>query len=169
MVAQNPSEGPKKSLSARRAIFAARRKEAIVAEETKTFPLGDLLSFTDGALLSRGGMAGVQRLADHMVGSSVFTHQLLIVAPAIKEAILAQHPELAEVKFPGVAKDVSDDKHESFVFGWLAEQEERLGNSFPLVPMTDAPDVSTPLADLVELMGVDRMDRIVVVTTDGEN
>jgi hypothetical protein len=121
--------------------------------DTKTFRLGDVLSFTDGALLSRDHMDGVYRLSNWMTGQDVFTHQILMVADPIRAAILEQHPVLAEIVFPSGEMEAADEQT-AFVEAWLTEHEERYGDEWTLVPLSaeSTPDLSTPLTDLASMM-----------------
>lgn len=100
-------------------------------------PLGDVLSVTTGALVSRDHIGGVYRVCDHMTGASNMTHQLPRVCEQITPVILQQHPELAEIKPPrfGFPDDATAEQRRRIVFEWLAEQEARYGETVDLEPL----------------------------------
>src|SRR5881628_376125 len=60
------------------------------------FHIGDLLSVTDGRLLSPDHVAGVHKLLDHMTGDVLMTHQLPLAADAMTPELLQQHPWLKD-------------------------------------------------------------------------
>jgi hypothetical protein len=94
---------------------------------TATFHLGDLLTFTTGALVSPDHMGGIYKVAEFMTDGPVWTHQLVRVAEPIKDAILAQHPNLAEIEAPQWGVDV-----EAEVVEWLQAQVARYGEQHTL-------------------------------------
>lgn len=61
---------------------------------TDRFHLGDLLSITDGRLLSPDHIDGVYRIVDHVTGEKHMTHQLPRAAETIRPWLIEQLPWL---------------------------------------------------------------------------
>jgi hypothetical protein len=76
---------------------------------TERFHLGDLLSITDGRLLSPTGMGGVHRLVDFVTGEQHMTHQLPRTCDVVKAELLRQHSWLADVEPHWVMRDDDPD------------------------------------------------------------
>jgi len=112
------------------------------------FALGDILSITTDRLVSRDHIGGVYRILGYMTGEDLMTHQLPRVSDECKPALLAQHPQLADIDVPaefGTAEAV---------YAWLDTQEAIYGATLPVSPL--APDDHTHIDPLSELglMGV---------------
>lgn len=73
--------------------------------ESKLFHLGDVLSITDGRLMSPRHMDGVYDILNFMTGDSLYTHQIPRVAKECQPYLLQQHPQLAGIKFGPVTKE----------------------------------------------------------------
>jgi hypothetical protein len=95
----------------------------------KDFALGDVLSITTDCLVSRDHIDGVYRILNYMTGDNLFTHQLPRAAGECKPALLAQHPQLADVEVP---EEFGGKEH---VYSWLAEQEAIYGVTLPVEPL----------------------------------
>jgi hypothetical protein len=106
------------------------------------FHLGDILSVTTGCLVSPDHVGGVYNLLNHMTGDNLFTHQLPRASDECRPALLAQHPDLADV----VAPDFADEAH---VWRWLAEQVDLLGETREVEPLKPGDHtVIDPIAEL---------------------
>jgi len=124
--------------------------------EPQQFHLGDMLSITDGHLVSPNHMDGVYRIIDYITGIPHFTHQLPRAADECKTWLLKQHPWLAEV----IAPDEFRDK--AHVDEWLAALASKYGEFHPVAPMPFGAYVGRePLSELVEMVG---KDRVIAVT-----
>jgi hypothetical protein len=95
----------------------------------KDFALGDVLSITTDRLVSRDHIDGVYRILNYMTGDDLFTHQLPRAAGECKPALLAQHPQLADVDVP------EDFGGEDGVYAWLDEQEAIYGATLSVGPL----------------------------------
>lgn len=73
--------------------------------ETRNFHISDILSITDGALVSTRHMEGVYDILGFMTGRQLWTHQLPAAAEEVVEDLRLQHPDLAEVEVPGWVED----------------------------------------------------------------
>jgi hypothetical protein len=124
-------------------------------------PLGDVLTITTGALVSRDHMDGVYRILNYMTGDNLFTHQLPRAMDEARPVILAQHPWLASIASPVFPDGVTAGD----VYAWLDAMEAEHGATVDLEPM--APEDHTHIDPISELglMGVPAV-RVVVVETD---
>lgn len=112
---------------------------------TKPMPLGDILSVTTGALVSRDHMDGLYRILNHMTGEPVFTHQIPRVGRECTPRLLEQHPQLADITVPDWSGGVDKDT----VYAWLDEMEAIYGTELPVTPL--APGDHTSIGPLTEL------------------
>lgn len=81
---------------------------------TKEFHLGDILSVTTGVLVS--SMDGIYNVLNHMTQDELYTHQLLIACPIMREELIRQFPFLGDVVNPvGLSTQEGCD-------GWVANQ-----------------------------------------------
>lgn len=80
--------------------------------ETKLFHIGDLLSITDGKLVSLDHIGGVYNILGWMTGEDLMTHQLPRVSRECEPYLRAQHPDLASVVVPPVG---SREEAEAFL------------------------------------------------------
>lgn len=123
--------------------------------KTERFHLGDVLSMTTGKLLSPSHMGGIYKIAQHLAGEPVWTHQLGRVMTESRPHLLAQFPALE----PVTGEDVTPENHQR----WLAVMVETLGEWFDVLPMpADAHESIDPLSELAEKV---HPDRIVTVAT----
>ena len=88
---------------------------------TKTFHIGDVISITDGRLVSPDGMSGVIEILSWMTGEQLTTIGLLVVASECSTYLREQFPELADVVIP----DWVDSDETATAF--LATLSSRLG------------------------------------------
>lgn len=65
---------------------------------TKSFLLGDILTVSTGVLLT--SMDSVYYILNHMTQDDLFTHQLLIASPIMRDELLRQLPFLDRVDKP---------------------------------------------------------------------
>ncbi|MGW0312033.1 DUF7736 domain-containing protein [Streptomyces flavidovirens] len=118
-------------------------------KEPRSFPLADVLSVTTDCLLSRRHMDGLYSILGYMTGQDLFTHQLIAAADACKPALLAQHPDLAEVR-PPADIDAPD------LMAWLAEAERVHGESVMVAPL-DSWRHRDPIEDACDQVGADKV------------
>lgn len=122
-----------------------------------TFHLGDVLSITTGRLVSPDLIAGVYRILDHMTGDELMTHVLPRASEACGPALLAQHPQLAEI----VPPERFDGKEH--VFRWLAEQVAVYGERLEVAPLPAGSwERRDPIQELVERVGPENVTAVVV-------
>lgn len=115
----------------------------------RRFPLDDILSVTTGRLLSRRHMDGLYDLLNYMTGHDLFTHQLGRAADACAPALLAQHPQLADVQ-PPEGLDTAD------LMAWLVEQERTHGETLPVAPLPPSEPVN-PIEELCDMVGPEKV------------
>lgn len=121
--------------------------------KTERFHLGDVLSMTTGKNLSPTDMDGVYRIAQHLAGGAVWTHQLGRVMRESRPHILAQFPFME----PVTGDDVTPENRER----WLDVMVETLGEWFDVAPMPAyAHESIDPMSEVAERA---HPDRIVVV------
>lgn len=128
-----------------------------MSDQTRDYPLGDILSVTTGRLLSRDGMDGIYRILAYLTGDEIYTHQIPAAIDATHLGVLSQHPQLVGVT-PVTNADLDD------VGTWLTAQEQRFGSSLPLAPVPGW-GAHDPIQELVDRFGPDRV--IPVVIADG--
>ena len=120
---------------------------------TERFHLGAVLSMTTGKLLCH--MNDIYRIAQHLAGEPVWTHQLGRVMTESKPHLLEQFPALASVTGEEVTRD-------NFA-AWLYERIGEHGEWFDVAPMPEHSHESIdPISELAEKA---RPDRTVTVTT----
>lgn len=108
----------------------------------KVFHIGDILSITDGHLVSPRHVGGVYDILGYMTGESLFTHQLPRAMGECAPSLKAQHPDLAAVVVPdGLGSEAA-------VLDWLAQQVATFGESRVVEPL--APDDHTSIDPLAE-------------------
>jgi hypothetical protein len=113
---------------------------------TKTFHLGDLLSITDGKLVSPRHIGGVYDVIDFVTGVQHLTHQLIRAAGPVKEWLLKQHPWLADIEVPAGLGS------EGKVLIWLAGATEKWGANHEVEAMPPGMYVGRePIAELCEM------------------
>jgi hypothetical protein len=130
---------------------------------TRPFRLGDVLSVTTERLVSPRHMEGVHEILDYLTGDTLFTHQLPRAMGECKPALLAQHPQLAEVQVPDDLGNSEDPVAE--VADWLASQVEQYGEMLEISPLDPADHIRIHPVTGLGMMGVGP-DRIVTVVVD---
>lgn len=124
---------------------------------TKRFHIGDILSITDGHLVSPRKMDGIYDILGWMTREDgLFTHQLLRAAEDAKPTLIAAFPDLAEVKAPEF--DGPDD-----VLPWLDEQIRIHGEfrDVPQIPKGEHAYID-PILELQHMVGADRVIPVVI-------
>lgn len=134
-----------------------------------TFHLGDLLSFTTGAAVSPTLMDGIYKVAEHLIGGPVWTHQLVRLTPPIKAEIEAQHPWITAVAKPifDFPDDISKDDAMELIMSWLRTQYRQYGELHDLT-RSDVFGVRHQQDPIDELVGMVGADRVVTVVVDPE-
>lgn len=89
---------------------------------TKTFQLGDVLSITDGRLLSPRLMDGVYDILNHLTGCGLMTHELPKAVKLYQPLLLAKFPALEGC----VPKEVDGGNWQSVIDSLV----EKHGDSF---------------------------------------
>ena len=119
---------------------------------SKSFDIGDILSVTDGKLVSRRHVRGVHEILDYMCGESLFTHQLPRAMVECAPHLARQHPDLAAVKVPDGLHD--RESCDAFLDSVAAE----LGGSREVDPIpSSAHEVIHPIEELCDMVGTDRV------------
>ncbi len=112
------------------------------------FHLGAVLSMTTGRLLCQ--MDDLYKLAQHLAGEPVWTHQLPRVGREAKPHLLAQFPALAAV--------TGDDVTPENFAAWLYERIGEHGEWFDVEPMpAEAHESIDPISELAEKVHPDRI------------
>ena len=120
---------------------------------TQQFHLGAVLSMTTGKLLCQ--MEDIYKIAQHLAGEPIWTHQLGRVMTESRPHLLEQFPALAAV----TGDEVTAENHAA----WLAARVAEHGEWLDVAPMPEhAHESIDPLSELVEKV---HPDRIVTVTT----
>ena len=113
---------------------------------TQSFHLGDLLSITDGHLVSPKHIGGVYKVVDFVTGKAHMTHQLMRAADVVKPWLLQQHPWLAKITVP------DNLGSEETVLTWLVGATKRWGANHNVEAMPFGMYVGRdPLAEAREL------------------
>jgi hypothetical protein len=111
--------------------------------ETRSFHIGDILSVTDGRLVSPRHIGGVYDILGWMTDESLMTHQIPRASRECEANLREQHPDLAAVTVP------ADLASEAAVLAWLAEQVATYGETREIAPLsTDDHTRIDPLAEL---------------------
>lgn len=119
---------------------------------TERFHLGVVLTMTTGKLLC--SMDEVYRIAQHLTGEPVWTHQLPRVGRESRPHLLAQFPALASV----TGDEVTPDNYAA----WLYDRVSEHGEFLDVAPLPEhAHESIDPLSELAEKV---HPDRIVVVS-----
>lgn len=114
-----------------------------MAETTRRFHLGDILTVTTGKLVSPGHVAAVHELLDFMTGDTLMTHQLPRAMEECQPELFRQHPKLADVSVPDRFEG------EAHVRSWLSEQVATFGEHWDVAPL--AAEDHTRINPLTEL------------------
>lgn len=129
----------------------------------KKFHLGDVLSITDGHLLSPRGMDGVYDILDYMTGDRLYTHALIRAVEFCGPYLLGQYPFLTDVKMPD---ELTNNIEGSLK--WLATQISVYGEMFEVEPLAEGEWTSIdPVEELIGMVGADKV--IIVEIAGDEN
>lgn len=116
-----------------------------MAEETKQFHIGDVLSVTSGVLVSPEHIGGVYKLLGWMVrDDGIMTHQLPRLSRECEPFLRETFPDLAAIDVAGAGV-----KDEATLTAWLTSLEPEYGThrDVPRLPEIDHTDID-PLAEL---------------------
>lgn len=120
---------------------------------SKQFHLGDVLSITDGRLMSPRHMEGVYDILNFMTGDNLFTHQLPRAMTECHPYLLKQHPQLSGIDIG----PITSENFGAVLEGLCAEYGEFL----MVDPMPkDAHEFIDPMSELAEKV---RPDKIMTV------
>jgi hypothetical protein len=129
---------------------------------SKAFHISDIISITDGRLVSTRGIGGVYDILNYMTGDDIFTHQLGRVGQEVKPYILQQHPCLSDIAMQSALDNLTvrlhdiareDAKHE--IEQWLnIEVIPITGEWLDCTPIpVDESTPSDPIIELVDMVG----------------
>ena len=100
----------------------------------KLFHLGELITVAGGRtaneapFVANEGMDGLRAIISYMANAGMMTDSAVVVlAPACREGLLAQHPWLSEIDVSVVTKENAD--------AWLSEQVAKYGEWHPVAPL----------------------------------
>lgn len=127
---------------------------------TQTFHVGDLLSWTTGALVSPDHMRGVSAVAEFLTDGPVWTHQLPRLFDPVKAEIQRQHPWIASITAPdfGEAADAEQRVRE-----YVADVAARHGEHHELTRSAFfGAHRRDPITEAEEMFGADRVTAVVV-------
>lgn len=138
-----------------------------VAAPAKMFHIGDLLSVTDGRLVSPNHIGGVYEVVDFVTGEKHMTHQLPRACDAVRPWLLEQHPWLSDVVFDFEIPDGTPrDDAMMIVMAWLSgvaaehgEQHEVRAMPFGMYMGREPIAEMRELAPHAEVISIDMDDR----------
>jgi hypothetical protein len=110
--------------------------------ETRDFHIGDILSITNGKLVSPRHVDGVYDILGWMTGEDLMNHQLPRASRECEDNLRAQHPDLAAIDVPKLS---SKDE----VFAWLDKATAQYGETRPVAKLDPADH--TPIDPLAEI------------------
>ena len=107
--------------------------------ETRTFRTVDLVTAVSGIVLTIDAMDGVQSILSHVLGESVFTHQLPAAIDVARPGLTAQHPWLPDaINHLDVVRAAGSEQGPS---AWCPQYAEWLTRNYgPTVTITPIPD-----------------------------
>ena len=138
----------------------------------RDFDLSDILSVTTGRLVSSRHIEGVYDILNFLTGSELFTHQLPRAMTRCRPWVLQQHPSLAA---PALEVEAIADLDAALAqapqadaaaccASWVAAQQALYGRTLPLIPLQIPEEFATPVADLVEMVGA---ERVLIIDVEG--
>jgi hypothetical protein len=110
----------------------------------RQFHLSDILTITDGRLISTRHIEGVYDILNFMTGESLFTHQLPRAMDSCRSALIAQHPHLTGLVDPETKLDAES------LPAWLAKQVAKFGEELPVTPLAEWQH-KDPIEELTEM------------------
>jgi hypothetical protein len=128
--------------------------------DTKDFHIGDILSITDGHLVSPRHIDGVYDILGWMTGDQLWTHQLPRASRECEPSLREQHPDLAAVVFPDGLEG------EQPVMAWLAEQVAMFGATRPVRKLAAVDH--TPIDPITEIKMMRPDAEVIVIDLDKE-
>jgi hypothetical protein len=120
---------------------------------TKSFHIGDVLSITDGKLVSPDHIGGVYNILNWMTGESLMTHQLPRVSLECKPYLAEQFPELAKVVVPAGINS------EAAALAYLETLYEHFGTHVEVAPL---PEIDHTSIDPIAEIKMTRPDAVIV-------
>lgn len=115
----------------------SRQTERMVSMAPRMFPVADVLSVTTGRLLTRrtpSPGSALDEIFEYMTGEELAWWQAPRAADACTEALIAQHPFLADLKPPAVTKSAFG---KATLVMWLTTAELKHGTKLPVEPLTN--------------------------------
>lgn len=114
--------------------------------DTEEFPLGDVLSWITGKMVSLNGIEGPWALANWMTGVDLHTHQLVRAGEACGRELRTQFPKLRAIHVPEFRGD------EVFLRQWLTRLERRHGKLLRVErPKAGFYEAMNPLEELLRM------------------
>lgn len=114
---------------------------------SRAFHLGDLLSVTDGHLVSPNHINGVYDVIDYVTGVEHMTHQLPRAAGEVTPWLVQQHPWLTSISVPGGMGSKDE------VMSWLAGKAAEFGEFHDVEAMPDGVYAGRdPIVELREMV-----------------
>lgn len=130
--------------------------------EGRQFHLGDLLSITDGHLVSPDGIDGVYRIIDFVTGESNMTHMLLVRSKPVELWLIQRHPWLDEITVPGDLRRDTKEASQQAVNEWLAPIIAKYGEYHEVDAMPEGWLAERdPIDELVKMVGPERVIPVV--------
>lgn len=112
----------------------------------KEFSFVEVLGAISGYLLVDQGFNRIHELIEHVMGGTIFTHQLTFVAPICIKELVRQFPNFNLDTNPSLASDIDilvaalKSKDDKVASALLRELQARWGDSFHVAPLSDFPD-----------------------------
>jgi hypothetical protein len=134
----------------------------------RDFDLSDILSITDGALVSTRHVEGVYDILNYMTGDNLFTHQLPRASEACQPVLLEQHPQLAGAVFPRWQFEQLrpiKELRQAFCDKWVADMKARYGETLPVAPLSEW-EHKNPIEELADMIPPEKI--FVVGVPDAE-
>jgi hypothetical protein len=119
-------------------------------QKSRPFHIGDVLSITDGHLVSPRHIAGVYDILTFMTGDNLFTHQLPRAMDECRPHLLRLYPELRGVDGSSV--------NESNWHAWLDDRVQEFGETLTITPLPRGVHAfKDPIDEAVEMVGAERV------------
>lgn len=116
----------------------------------REFHIGDILSITTGALVSRDGIDGVYEILNYVTNDTLFTHQLVRAANEVAPYLQQCFPDLASIEVPNFSE--ATDAKEA-VLSWLDSMVELYGGTRLVEPMREADHARIdPLSEILMIV-----------------
>lgn len=112
---------------------------------SREFDLGDILSITDGKLVSPRHMNGVYDILNFMTGDNLFAHQLPRASKECRGPLLLQLPQLRGVGLPE-GEHTKDSVEE-----WLESQKTIFGDKLTVWPLEGGHEMIDPITEFLRI------------------